>query len=122
MLLMFIFVSSIFAITYLYWYKDLTTNDKYAIGTTTHFTSGSYGATEVNYYFMTNGEVYKGCQYIRFHRDKVKVPDGKYFVIYSKINPKKSILIFHKKAPEDPTLLNVDSLEFDLENIDFWKL
>lgn len=77
--------------------KDLNQYSRYTIGVTHEKEHASKANDYITYYFYYNGIKYSGKNILQID---VKVPDGRYYVIFSTKNPYNNHMFFEKPVPD----------------------
>jgi hypothetical protein len=94
--------------------KDLNQYGRYTIGVTHEKEYASKANDYITYYFYYKGIKYSGKNNLQLD---VKVPDGRYYVIFSTKNPYNNYMFFDKPVPGRITIapkegwLKLDSIK-----------
>ncbi len=101
-------------------YQSITRFPKYAIGTTVQ--RGDFGSIE--YEFIADGEKVTGSlsKYNLPLKRNVKIPGGKYLVIYSTKRPEISILLINRPVLDSIDVDSLLSLPISKNEIRWYKL
>lgn len=86
----------VFIIKNLIEYHEINRNPKYTIGTTTKIRSATKGDDFIEFVYYVNGKQYKGDVIFKYN---IIVPNGIYFVKFSKKNPYKNYLVTNFHVP-----------------------
>lgn len=78
-------------------YHEITRNPKYTIGTTTKTSFATKGNDYIDFVYYVNEKQYIGDIIFSYN---IKVPNGRYFVKFSKKNPYKNYMLTNSPVPD----------------------
>ena len=97
---------------------DLNKNGRYTIGVTTEKIIGAKTNDYIKYYYYYKNTKYTGKGDLKLN---AKVPNGKYFVVFSTINPYNSIIYFDQPVPDSVRSAPKEGWSFnDLRKNNWW--
>lgn len=105
-------------------YNRITSNSKYALGTTTESYVAKGYRKQTDYTFFVEGKKLRGS-YTELSinaRDDIVVPNGKYLVIYAVEDPEVSILLIDKPIKDTIDLDSLNTLGVDKSDIHWLDL
>lgn len=119
-----IFLLMIFIVSgWVFSYNDIKNNSKYAIGTTTDYKIKKGYQKETNYYFFLNDKKIDGYYFELLKNSKpIKVPNGKYLVVYSTRYPETNYLLVEKPILDTINIDSLNKIGVDENDIDWTKL
>lgn len=104
-------------------YQELKMNGQYAIGITTEtYYPKNYRKLTEYYFYFDGKKIEGGYSELAWDTKQIKVPKGKYLVVFSTKDPEKNILLIHKPVIDTINLDSLNKIGVDTEDIDWKKM